>query len=82
MPSGWCCFPGGGNFNRFSQYLIGDLLSITPKEIAWLGVTVLVVGGGLLISYYADTATGAMIVLVAMGFFFHPRGQSPAETAA
>ncbi len=148
----------GGNFNRFSRYLIGDLLSITPQEIGWLCVTVLVVGGvllafynsilligineslarsrglnawwiqalfvasivmvvtmnlswvgiliinsllilpaaaarnlagntrqyvataiaialcsgicGLLISYYADTASGATIVLVAMGFYF------------
>ena len=41
----------GGNFNRFSRYLIGDLLSITPQEIAWLLVTLLVVGGGLLIFY-------------------------------
>jgi len=41
----------GGNFNRFSRYLIGDLLSITPQEIAWLFLTLLVVGGGLLIFY-------------------------------
>ena len=41
----------GGNFNRFSHYLIGDLLSITPQEIAWLFVTLLVVGGGLLFFY-------------------------------
>jgi len=41
----------GGNFNRFSQYLIGDLLSITPAEIGWLVVTVIVVGGGLLFFY-------------------------------
>ncbi len=41
----------GGNFNRFSRYLIGDLLSITPQEIAWLFLTLLVVGGGLLLSY-------------------------------
>ena len=41
----------GGNFNRFSGYLIGDLLSITPQEIAWLFLTLLVVGGGLLLFY-------------------------------
>jgi len=41
----------GGNFNRFSRYLIGDLLSITPTEIAWLFLTLLVVGGGLLLFY-------------------------------
>jgi len=41
----------GGNFNRFSRYLIGDLLSITPQEIAWLFLTLLVVGGGLLVFY-------------------------------
>ena len=41
----------GGNFNRFSRYLIGDLLSITPQEIGWLGLTLLVVGGGLLLFY-------------------------------
>jgi len=41
----------GGNFNRFSRYLIGDLLSITPAEIAWLALTLLVVGGGLLLFY-------------------------------
>jgi len=41
----------GGNFNRYSHYLIGDLLSITPQEIGWLCVTVLLVGGGLLFYY-------------------------------
>jgi len=41
----------GGNFNRFSRYLIGDLLSITPQEITWLLVTLVVVGGGLLLFY-------------------------------
>ena len=41
----------GGNFNRYSHYLIGDLLSITPQEIGWLCVTVAIVGGGLLFYY-------------------------------
>jgi len=41
----------GGNFNRYSHYLIGDLLSITPGDIGWLCLTVLVVGGGLLYFY-------------------------------
>jgi zinc transport system permease protein len=41
----------GGNFNRYSHYLIGDLLSITPREIGCLCVTVAIVGGGLLFFY-------------------------------
>jgi zinc transport system permease protein len=41
----------GGNFNKFSHYLIGDLLSITNQEIAQLLVTSVVVGGGLLLGY-------------------------------
>jgi len=41
----------GGNFNRYSHYLIGDLLSITPHEIGWLCATVVIVGGGLLLFY-------------------------------
>ena len=41
----------GGNFNKFSHYLIGDLLSITNGEIVQLLVTSLIVGGGLLLGY-------------------------------
>jgi zinc transport system permease protein len=41
----------GGNFNRFTYYLIGDLLSITPREIGQLLITSLLVGGGLLLGY-------------------------------
>ena len=41
----------GGNFTRYSRYLIGDLLSITPAEINWLFLTVVFVGGGLLVFY-------------------------------
>ena len=41
----------GGNFNRYSSYLIGDILSITPREIALLLATSLLVGGGLLLGY-------------------------------
>jgi zinc transport system permease protein len=41
----------GGSFNRFSSYLIGDLLSITPREIGRLFVTSVLVGGGLLLGY-------------------------------
>lgn len=41
----------GGNFNKFSQYLIGDLLSITSKEVGQLLLTTLIVGGGLLLAY-------------------------------
>lgn len=41
----------GGNFAKFSQYLIGDLLSITSAEVGRLLVTAVVVGGGLLFGY-------------------------------
>ncbi len=41
----------GGNFNKFSHYLIGDILSITPEDVAQLLVTTVIVGGGLLIGY-------------------------------
>jgi zinc transport system permease protein len=41
----------GGSFSRYSSYLIGDLLSITPREINQLLVTGLVVGAGLLLGY-------------------------------
>ncbi len=41
----------GGNFNRFSHYLVGDLLSITPGEVRQLLLTTVLVGGGLLLAY-------------------------------
>jgi len=41
----------GGNFNKFSRYLVGDLLSITPDEVGHLLVIALLVGGGLLLAY-------------------------------
>jgi zinc transport system permease protein len=41
----------GGNFNKFSRYLVGDLLSVTPAEVGHLLLTTLVVGGGLLLAY-------------------------------
>jgi zinc transport system permease protein len=41
----------GGNFSKFSRYLVGDLLSITPAEIGQLLVTTLIVGGALLLAY-------------------------------
>ena len=41
----------GGNFNKFSHYLIGDLLSITPGEVRQLLLTSLLVGGALLLGY-------------------------------
>ena len=41
----------GGNFNKFTHYLIGDLLSITPGEVAQLFVISILVGGGLLLGY-------------------------------
>lgn len=30
---------GGGSFTKYNQYLIGDILSVTPREIAVLGLT-------------------------------------------
>ncbi len=30
---------GGGSFTKYNQYLIGDILSVTPGEIAVLGLT-------------------------------------------
>jgi zinc transport system permease protein len=41
----------GGNFNKFSRYLVGDLLSITPGEVGQLLLTTVLVGGGLLLAY-------------------------------
>ena len=41
----------GGNFNRFGGYLVGDLLSITPREIGLLCLTGVLAGGGLLLGY-------------------------------
>ena len=41
----------GGNFNKFSRYLVGDLLSITPGEVGRLLVVTLIVGGGLILTY-------------------------------
>ena len=32
----------GGNFNRYTSYLVGDILSITPSEIAWLALVSLI----------------------------------------
>lgn len=33
----------GGGFSKYSQYLIGDILSITPTELLYLAVTLVVV---------------------------------------
>jgi zinc transport system permease protein len=41
----------GGNFNKFSRYLIGDLLSVTPGEVGQLLLTTLIVGGALVLAY-------------------------------
>ena len=35
---------GGGSFTKYNKYLIGDILSVTPAEIALLAVTLLAVG--------------------------------------
>ena len=34
---------GGGSFTKYNKYLIGDILSISPQEIAMLGLTLLFV---------------------------------------
>ena len=41
----------GGNFNKFTRYLVGDLLSITPTEVGQLFLTLVVVGGGVALTY-------------------------------
>ncbi len=41
----------GGNFASFTHYLIGDLLSITPRDLFWLLLTTVFVGGGVLVFY-------------------------------
>ncbi len=41
----------GGSFNKYSSYLIGDLLSITPAEILMLGITFLIVTGLWMLTY-------------------------------
>jgi len=41
----------GGNFNQYSTYLIGDILSITQKDLFALFFTLIVIGGGLLLGY-------------------------------
>ena len=41
----------GGNFNKFSHYLVGDLLSITEGDVRQLLLTTVLVGGGLLLAY-------------------------------
>ena len=32
---------GGNSFTKYNRYLIGDVLSVTPGEIAWLGAVLL-----------------------------------------
>ncbi|MEA4925931.1 MAG: metal ABC transporter permease [Syntrophomonadaceae bacterium] len=41
----------GGSFNKYSSYLIGDLLSITPAEILMLGIMFLIVTGLWMLTY-------------------------------
>ena len=33
---------GGGSFTKYNRYLIGDVLSVTPQQIGWLGAVLLV----------------------------------------
>lgn len=61
----------GGSFNKYTHYLIGDLLSITPGEIQGLLVTVIVVGGGLLMFYNRILLIGVNETLA------RSRGMSP-----
>lgn len=68
----------GGGFNKYSKYLIGDLLSITPKEILMLAVVLIVVlvlwltlfNKFFLVSFNASVARsrGINIVLIQMIF--------------
>lgn len=48
----------GGSFNKFGNYLIGDLLSITPDDLVQLLATSAVVGGGILAGYNRILFTG------------------------
>lgn len=34
---------GGSSFTKYNRYLIGDILSVTPNEIAWLIATLVIV---------------------------------------
>lgn len=34
---------GGGSFTKYNKYLIGDILSVTPKEILWLALVLIAV---------------------------------------
>jgi len=34
---------GGSSFTKYNRYLIGDILSVTPNEIAWLIATLIIV---------------------------------------
>jgi len=61
----------GGSFNKYTHYLIGDLLSITPVEIQGLFVMVIVVGGGLLMFYNRILLIGVNEALA------RSRGMSP-----
>lgn len=33
---------GGGSFTKYNRYLIGDVLSVSPQQILWLGVVLLI----------------------------------------
>lgn len=68
----------GGGFNKYSMYLIGDLLSITPNEILMLAVVLIVVlvlwftlfNKFFLVSFNASVASsrGVNIALIQMIF--------------
>lgn len=68
----------GGGFNKYSRYLIGDLLSITPQELSLLVIVLLVVlilwyflfNQLLLVSFNPTMAKtrGVRVVLVEMTF--------------
>lgn len=68
----------GGGFNKYSKYLIGDLLSITPREILMLAVVLVVIlvlwfvlfNKFFLVSFNISVASsrGVNIVLIQMIF--------------
>lgn len=35
---------GGSSFTKYNRYLIGDILSVTPREIGWLGLALVAIG--------------------------------------
>ncbi|MCJ7498154.1 MAG: metal ABC transporter permease [candidate division Zixibacteria bacterium] len=43
VASGVMILSKGGGFNKFTGYLIGDILAVSPKQLAWMAVFFLVI---------------------------------------